>query len=426
MIKKVLTKAFQKVPESLRFPLLRLLARVPELALNQNFRIEIAQSKEDLECAFKLLHDCYVGKGLMKPHQTGMRCNMFTFLPHSTIVVVKLHEIVVGTVSLIRDSKCGLPSDKDFLNENENLRHVNKNLVEVSALAVCPEFRKQGNAISLLLMKYLYNYCKDFFQSDCLVCTVHPRAEDFYKSLWNFKRNGDVVKYQFAGGALAVHLSMTLSEDSERHIVRSYGSQTKRRNLALFVLEKDSRFVFPKRENGEQIDPVMSLESFQYFCFEKAATWFELSDREKSILVSIYRQYKSKTTKLLAQHFVNQSHLQIHQDVQIQRPVQRDYRFPTNVFSIIQDENNSQFAKIKDISSGGAFVQWNSQHAPPKGQFRITLKIKNQTFQAVAEVAWINSHPKDHSTCGFGIRFIDKKQHQIVNFIQNVYSCVAA
>ncbi|NCP55852.1 MAG: hypothetical protein GW845_11810, partial [Rhodoferax sp.] len=39
--------------------------------------LKIAETREELEACFKLLHDAYVGSGFMKPDPSGMRVTIY-------------------------------------------------------------------------------------------------------------------------------------------------------------------------------------------------------------------------------------------------------------------------------------------------------------------------------------------------------------
>jgi len=80
-----------------------------EYDLPKDFTIEVVSSVEEMEAAFRILHDAYVDAGYMKPHPTGMRILPQHLLLTTTVVVAKLGQEVIGTVSMIRDSALGLP-----------------------------------------------------------------------------------------------------------------------------------------------------------------------------------------------------------------------------------------------------------------------------------------------------------------------------
>lgn len=375
------------------------------MALDESFTIEIARSEGDLESAYRLLHDCYVANKLMNPHPSGLRCNLYTFLPHSTVIVAKYGGKTVGTVSLIRDSIWGLPSDKDYLAENNRLRREGNKLVEVSALAVSKAFRGSGNAVSLLLMKYLYNYTFRFLNSDCLVCTVHPRAEDFYKALWHFDRNGKVVRYQFVQGALAVHLSMEISPEKQQQIIASYPSANVNQNLALFVLNDDSRFKYPSRPLAAlraQIDPVLTPELFEHFCVNLTGVWSTLTALEKNSLYSLYVGlfgYCSPRLQAPAEVLSQISDYRL-----------RAYRIPVEIPVTVQPNESGALGvpvitKLTDLSTGGAFVAWPKIFPKPEGPIVLTFKIEGVTMKTKAEITWNNDGLSHLQPYGFGVKF---------------------
>lgn len=410
MILKLFLSIIGLFPEKWRHQFYRQCVVVPEFALDNELSIEIARTKDDLESAYRLLHDCYVGTKLMLPNDSGLRCNLYTFFPHSTVIIAKYKGEIVGTVSLIRDSGWGLPSDKDYQFENSQLRKRGLKLVEVSALAVSRKFRKRGNSVSLLLMKYLYNYTSGYFNSDCLVCTVHPRAEDFYKSLWHFDRNGQVVEYNFVQGALAVHLSMEISLEKQNKIVASYGTDDPLRNLALFVLKKDLRFKYPKRQAGSQIDPVLTPDLFEYFCIRKTDVWETLSVTEKNCLRSIYYSLFGFNNPVLNSiSDAGNSGL-------------REYRVPIEVGAIVELGGQRRSVKVTDVSPGGAYLAWPKEIGIPQSKMTLSLKIKNSIVHLQAEVAWINQGKSHLHPYGFGVKFLNTHKNQSFNFTNWLYT----
>ena len=412
MLLKMIVKILKFFPENLRLQFYRRMTMVPDLAFSLDFTVEIARSKTDLEQAYALLHECYVGSRLMEAHPSGLRCNIYTFFPHSTVIVVKCKGEIIGTVSLIRDSEWGLPSDKDYKNENQTLRNAGKKLVEVSALAVTKKFRNSGNMVSLLLMKYLYNYSSNYFNSDCLICTVHPKAEDFYKALWHFDRNGQIIKYEFVQGALAIHMSMEISTEKQKLIVNSYYSNSLKKNLALFVLNRDDRFKYPVRQRGAQIDPVLTTELFEYFCVHKAKTWFALNPSEKNVIAKIYQAYHGNKNSTF--HPVT-APTQLTED--------RAYRYPTNMTTLMHANNKSYIVRISDISAGGAFIEWPSSLGLPPTTLQLAIRMSESVVARIpAKIAWVNRGDSNMHSPGFGVQFLASHHSLSKNIIQLVYN----
>ena len=83
--------------------------------------MELATTIPDLEAAFELVYDQYQKMGITETCDQSIRCNLYTFLPHSSVIVAKYEDEVIGTVSLIRDSEFGLPSDMLYKKENDEI-----------------------------------------------------------------------------------------------------------------------------------------------------------------------------------------------------------------------------------------------------------------------------------------------------------------
>ena len=112
-----LRKVFSFLPRSLRFALYRSFVDCDPKP-DQRLILKIAETKEELEACFKLLHDAYVGSGFMQPHPSGMRVTVYHALPTTTTLCAKFDGEVVGTISLIRESVFGFPLQSIFdLNE---------------------------------------------------------------------------------------------------------------------------------------------------------------------------------------------------------------------------------------------------------------------------------------------------------------------
>ena len=160
------------MPRSLRFAIFRSFADCdPEP--DKRLVLKIAETQEELEACFRLLHDAYVDSGFMKPAPSGMRVTIYHALPTTTTLCAKFDGEVVGTLSLIRESVFGFPLQAVF--DLTQVRAKRGKIAEVSALAVHPKFRKTGGAILFPLMKFMYEYCTAFFDTRHIVIAGHHR-----------------------------------------------------------------------------------------------------------------------------------------------------------------------------------------------------------------------------------------------------------
>ena len=251
--------------------------------------LEIAKTKEDLEACFRILHDAYVASGFMKPDPSGMRITIYHALPTTTTLCAKYDGKVVGTMSMVREGVFGFPLQQIF--DLEPVRAQAGNIAEISALAVHPDFRKTGGAILFPLMKFMYEYCTEFFDTRHLVIAVNPEKIELYESLLFFKRLRErpVDHYDFANGAPAVGASLDLGSAPE--VFReTYGRRRPRKNLyKYFVGLRLRNILFPKRRYFTTNDPVMTPVLLDHFFNQCSDTFARLDDRRKALLWSIYQ-----------------------------------------------------------------------------------------------------------------------------------------
>jgi len=98
-----LRKAFSFLPRPLRFAIYRSFVDCdPEP--DTRLVLKIAETKEELEACFQLLHDAYVGSGFMKPDPSGLRVTIYHALPTTTTLCAKFDGEVVGGNVLRREA----------------------------------------------------------------------------------------------------------------------------------------------------------------------------------------------------------------------------------------------------------------------------------------------------------------------------------
>jgi hypothetical protein len=280
-------RAFGILPRKLRFAVYRAFVNCDPQP-DSRLVLKIADTKEELEACFRLLHDAYVGSGFMRPDPSGMRATIYHALPTTTTLCAKFDGEVVGTLSLIRESVFGFPLQSVF-----NLHQVRARggqIAEVSALAVHPKFRKTGGSILFPLMKFMYEYCTNFFDTRHLVIAVNPDRIEMYESLLFFKRleQSAVDNYDFANGAPAIGASLDLQR-AESVLKQVYNKKSPAKNLyAYFVRTRMKNIIMPSRRYFTTNDPVMTPDLLDYFFNECTTTFSQLDERHKSLLHSIY------------------------------------------------------------------------------------------------------------------------------------------
>ena len=250
--------------------------------------LKLAETREELEACFRLLHDAYVDSDLMKPHPSGLRVTVYHALPTTSTLLASYDGRVVGTLSLIRDSALGFPMQRIF--DIEAVRRVGGNIAEVSALAIDRRFRAVGGTILFPLMKFMYEYATRYFDTRHLVIAVNPRHIGMYESLLFFRRlrPKPVEHYDFVNGAPAVgaHLDLRVARAMfQRH----YSGKPPEKDLFSYFTGVRLRNIrFPHKRFFTTNDPVMTPELIDYFFNERTDAFASLDERTRARLHQVY------------------------------------------------------------------------------------------------------------------------------------------
>jgi hypothetical protein len=260
-----------------------------EYELPGNLTFKLAETKQELEQAFKLLHDSYVAEGFMKPELSGLRLTSYHALPTTSTLVAKWNDEVVGTVSLIRQSSMGLPLQQIF--DISEIEDKGDQIVEISSLAIRRDFRGNFGHILLPLCKFLYEYCIRYLRVDQMVIAVNPRQLALYESIMLFRtiKAKPVPSYSFVNNAPAVGAVMDLRQAYNRLMSVYFNVPASRNMFAYFMQAKSpAQFQFPDRNYFKVSDPVMTPDLMNYFFNNRTQVFANLPEGQKTILRSIY------------------------------------------------------------------------------------------------------------------------------------------
>ena len=283
-MKSILRKIIAKLPRQWRHKIARSYVRVPDF-VSTDFEFKIANTAEELEQAFRILHDAYVQEGYMKASESGLRVTKYHALPTTSTIVAKFKGKVVGTMSVIRDSKLNLPLDTAF--DISGIRSRQGQIAEVSSLAIQREFRLSHGELLWPLIKYFYNYSKELMMLRTIVIGVHPKWIDLYVGVMGFRIiQGEILEsYTFANGNPVAGLYLDL-EKAQVDLNRMYA---KSRSFVDFIFgDPPSNFIIPDRRFYKVSDPVMTPELLIFFFKQKTKIFESLTLEEIEILRECY------------------------------------------------------------------------------------------------------------------------------------------
>lgn len=286
--RKTNRKLLNFMPEAFKFALMRKKVKINHEWPSPSLEIKIADTPEELESAYKLLHDSYVKSGFMNPDPTGMRVLPQHLLPQTTTIVAKWDGKVIGTLSLIRDNPFGLPLEKIF--SVNDRRQNGRRLAEVSSLAVDPKYRGQINRALFPLFRFVYQYARDCFGIHEFVIAVNPSMVDLYLGFMLFEKLKSKSKsYDFVKGAPAVGLYLNFETCMERWDA-TFNHRPMQANFFKYWSEnpEDERNRMPKRSYHSASDPILTPTLLQDFFIDKANLGSKLTYSELQVLLEVY------------------------------------------------------------------------------------------------------------------------------------------
>jgi ribosomal protein S18 acetylase RimI-like enzyme len=253
--KKLFYMLVSGLPETLRHSYYRKrFARVP-LDHPEGLSFELARSEADLTAAFKLLHDAYVEQGFITPHESGMRLIVQHALPTTSILIAKLNDRVVGTISVMRDTPLGLPMEKAF--DLKEIKADGNRVAELSCLAIHPDFRRNmGGQIFFPLTLFAALFAEKNLGANGLVWNLFPHHADFYNAIFGSKNLTRKSVEYLGAPAAAIYLDFKKTSAFGRE---KYVGLSPDRDLYTYAyLSNHAHFKLPLRKNGNINYPVLS------------------------------------------------------------------------------------------------------------------------------------------------------------------------
>ena len=140
-----------------------------------------AISLDDLCEAYKLVHDNYIQEGYISPHSSGVRIRPYETAPETATFIAKAHGRIIGVTSGVIDSDdLGVPADKAFKKEIDDLRLQGYKVCEGTNWVIAPEYRSTNVMPELMRVCFAYSIAQG---CNGMLATVSPNHGHFYEML---------------------------------------------------------------------------------------------------------------------------------------------------------------------------------------------------------------------------------------------------
>ena len=208
--------------------------------------ISLARSRTELHGAFTLLYQAYLKAGLESEKPSGIRITPYHMLPTTEVLVTKLDDEVVSTVSLVGDGYLGIPMQSMYPQQINHLREKGLRVAEVGCLAdrrdspvrFIDNFKRMTRLLAQVALAR---------GIDALVVATHPRHARFYTRALGFEKFGDVSTCPYAQGNPAVALFMHFEEKRGSELHESYfADPIPNKELAVYHWDPDTREYFKR------------------------------------------------------------------------------------------------------------------------------------------------------------------------------------
>jgi hypothetical protein len=144
--------------------------------------------------AYRLVHDAFVEEGLVEANPRRLRIRPYELVPDTATFIAKSAGRVIGVMSVVPDSSdLGLPSDRVFGAELGRLRQAGRKVVEITNLAVAPDFRR--TSVFLELSRAVTAHVVEHGFDDGFVA-VSPKHVLYFEQILRFEPWGSLRSYR--------------------------------------------------------------------------------------------------------------------------------------------------------------------------------------------------------------------------------------
>ncbi len=145
--------------------------------------LKVATTLDEIIEGWRLVYHQYVAALLIDVNPFSI----FTFPEYvsrnAALILGKLNDISICTISAVLDSRKGLPLDAYFKKELDELRNQKKKLIEIGLLASARDGVNPSQTIELLSSVARFGVHSNYHD---YVIGVHPRRAEFLKKVFGF------------------------------------------------------------------------------------------------------------------------------------------------------------------------------------------------------------------------------------------------
>ena len=150
-----------------------------------DWSIVVANTQALREKAFRLVHDIYLGKGyaLRAGGVSDLWCTIHHLHPHTLTFLAMKAGQAAGTISIVPDSRLGLPADIIFPEQLAVLRKTGRRLSEIFSLGVYEGIDHSSVYLTMHLYRLVHLAATRLFHNNDIVASVMAHHAAFYSKI---------------------------------------------------------------------------------------------------------------------------------------------------------------------------------------------------------------------------------------------------
>ncbi len=253
------------------------------------WRVVVANSQPLREKAFKLIYDIYLGRGydLKLGRQSGFWCTIHHLHPRTVTFLAEKSGQPVGTVSVIPDSRLGLPADLIFPEQLEFLRKAGRRLCEVFSLGVVEEIPHSSIDLAMHLYRLARLTATSVFNDTDIVASIMAHHAAFYSNILLFDEISPDSRLSPRTGAQVRYTHIDL-ETMETRYAERYSRLKGKRNLHRWFFQNEGEPATVQWIHRNKRP--MTVDELNYFGKLKSHILSETHADAAAILMEFYRQ----------------------------------------------------------------------------------------------------------------------------------------
>lgn len=162
----------------------RLAGATASAAAIEEIEVIASDRVDEIDEALALVHDGFVEAGYLAPQGSGRRMHRSYLNPGTVFFIALMDGEPVGTCAFIADGPFGLPSDRAFIEENDEMRaECGRVLRECGSLSVRRDARRHTRRIVMRLIAAMSRLAYAEFPTAPIPLAVAPENRRFYEAM---------------------------------------------------------------------------------------------------------------------------------------------------------------------------------------------------------------------------------------------------